>query len=115
MNVFATELGPGCGRVIKGTQLQIMVRPEDFGIHPVNGRRETGNGHIPGRVAGSTFLGRTVRLEVELRGGRSVTVAVPKHEALMSGLSTGMEVTLTVEACQVFPRNGAGLGSVKEA
>ena len=115
VNVFATELGPGCGRVIKGTQLQIMVRPEDFGIHPVNGRRETGNGHIPGRVAGSTFLGRTVRLEVELRGGRSVTVAVPRHEALMSGLSTGMEVTLTVEACQVFPRNGAGLGSVKEA
>ena len=115
VNVFAAELGASCGRLIAGTPIEIMVRPEDITIYPKNGDRSKSRGQIPGTVASFTFLGRTVRLEVQLRDGRLVTVAVPKHEALANVLEPGTSVTLTVDACQVFALNGAGLGPAQMA
>ena len=105
VNVFPTELRGSCGRLIKGTQVEIMVRPEDISIYRRNGGLMV-NGEIPGTVARYTFLGRTVRLEVQLNNGRLVTVAVPKREALANSLELGTPVALTLDSCQVFALNG---------
>ena len=104
VNVFLTKVGAGYGRLIEGTLVEVMVRPEDIHVHPVNGTPQPENGQIPGTVAGFAFLGRTVRLEVELRNGSLVTVAVRKHDALANGLEPGTEVGLTLGPCQIFPR-----------
>ena len=106
VNVFSAEVGKGYSRLIEGARLEVMVRPEDISIYPRNWGQPLENGQIPGTVASYTFLGRTVRLEVELKNGRLVTVAVPKHEALSSGLEPGSSVALTMGSCQVFQQNG---------
>ena len=105
VNVFSTELEGSLGRLANGTKVEIMVRPEDISIYPRNGG-PLANGQIPGTVASQTFLGRTVRLEVQLNNGRLVTVAVPKREAFTNGLEPGTPVTMTLDSCQVFARNG---------
>ena len=110
VNVFSTELGRNCGRLIEGTRVEVMVRPEDISINPMSDGRRPENGHIPGTVASYTFLGRTVRMEVRLRDDTLVTVAVPKHHAFSNGLEPGTSVALTMESCQVFPLNGVGHG-----
>ena len=72
-------------------------------VHPLNGTPQPENGQIPGTVAGYAFLGRTVRLEVQLRNGNLVTVAVRKHDALANSLEPGTQVGLTMGTCQIFP------------
>ena len=114
-NVLATDLGEDCGKLIQGTPVAVMMRPEDIAIFPTNGTGAPGRGHIPGTIASFTFLGRTVRLEVRLRSGRLVTVAVPKHEALGEILAPGKSVGLTTNRYQVFGANGACLDSNEEA
>jgi sulfate transport system ATP-binding protein len=106
VNVFSSELGHGFGRLIEGTPLEVSVTPEDISIYPMNGQRGRQNGKIPGTVSNFTFLGRTVRLEVELRTDRLVTIAVPKHVALASRLEPGTSVALEFDSCQVFRPNG---------
>jgi len=44
-------------------------------------------------------IGRTVRLEVQLRNGKLITVALPKHDALAKNLSPGKLVTLAIGSC----------------
>lgn len=100
--LFRTQLRP----LVKDTLVAIMVRPEDINISPWNGDGRLANGQIPGTVAGYTFLGRTIRLEVQLRNGNLVTVAIPKHRALKDCLDPGTAVALAMHSCQVFPVAG---------
>jgi thiamine transport system ATP-binding protein len=109
VNVFSTELGGNCGKLIEGTKVEIMVRPEDISIRPGGADSWADNGHIPGTIASHTFLGRTVRLEVRLKDERLVTVAVPKQQAVSNRLDPGRLVALSMESCQVFPLNGSNL------
>ena len=106
VNGFSPELGRSYGGLIRGTPLEIMVRPEDITIHSRNGTGELENGQIPSTVASYNFLGRTVRLDVQMGNGSLVTVAVPKHQALAISLEPGTPVALTMDSCQVFPVNG---------
>ena len=106
VNVFSTDLGDTCGPLIRETQVEVMVRPEDISVRPLNEAGPLGNGQVPGKVTSYTFLGRTVRLEVQLRTGRLVTVAVPKQKVLTNTFEPGTPVVLTMGSCQVFPANG---------
>ena len=94
VNVFSTELGDTCGPLIRETQVEVMVRPEDISMRPLNGDGPLGNGQIPGKVASYTFLGRTVLVsEVQLRERklrhRGCAQAKDSHEHLRARYSGG--------------------------
>ena len=110
-NMFLTDLGESRGRLMKNTRFEIMIRPEDISILPLDTEQPLEEGQIPGTISSYVFLGRTIRLEVQLRDGRLVTVALPKRQALANDLRPGKSVALSVGSCQVFPlytdpRNG---------
>ena len=107
VNVFDTELDGDCPIPIRGTRLEVMVRPEDISISPWDDGRDQRNGHILGTIVNNVFLGRTVRLDVQLRNGKLVTVALPKSQALTGALNLGCPVGLTIGSFQVFPVYGA--------
>lgn len=103
VNVFNTELEEDCSTLIKGNHLNIMVRPEDISISPWDNGRPLEEGTIVGTIVGDAFLGRTVRLEVQLRNGTLITVALPKHEAIAKHLDPGRSVALALSSCHIFP------------
>ena len=103
VNVFCTEIDGSFSRLIKNTEFEILVRPEDISIYPWNNGHSLEEGKILGTIISYVFLGRTVRLEVRLQNGRLITVALPKHEALANDLSPGKSVVLTIGSFQVFP------------
>ena len=103
VNVFSTEFDGGFSRLIKNTGLEILVRPEDISIYPWDNGRPLEEGKILGTIVSYVFLGRTVRLEVQLRNGKLITVALPKHEALANDLTPGRSVILSIGSFQVFP------------
>ena len=103
VNVFPTEAGASFSRLIKNTALEILVRPEDISIYPWADGQPLDDGKISGTVVRYVFLGRTVRLEVQLRNGKLITVALPKQEALANDLNPGRSVLLTIGSFQVFP------------
>jgi sulfate transport system ATP-binding protein len=103
VNVFSAELGEDCGRLMRGTHLNIMVRPEDISIYPWDNGPPLEESKILGTIVGDAFLGRTVRLDVQLRNGELITVALPKHEAFARGLEPGRSVTLALGSCRIFP------------
>ena len=103
VNVFRIQMEDHVSRLIQGTPLEIMVRPEDISVHAWEGGRPAEEGMLFGKVVSSAFLGRTVRLEVQLREGRLVTVAIPKQEAVAQELEPGRTVSLGLGPFQVFP------------
>ena len=103
VNVFHTELSDGYSKLVKSSQFQVMVRPEDIAVFSSSGIANSQYSTIPGNIVNRSFLGRTVRMEVKLGGGQLVTVAMPKHEAVSSQLDLGDAVSLEVRSCQVFP------------
>ncbi len=102
-NIWVTQLNGSYGRLIKGTPLEVIIRPEDISIDPWDGEQVLEGGRIAGTILDYAFLGRTVRLEVQLRKGKLITVALPKRDALAKNLSPGKLVTLTIGSCQAFP------------
>lgn len=102
-NVFFTEVEHHPSRVIRGTEFEILVRPEDISIYPWDNWHPPEEGKILGTIVGYAFLGRTVRLEVQLRNGKLITVARPKREALSKNLDLGRTVALVLNSCQTFP------------
>ena len=109
VNVFATAIDGAFGRVVKETDFEVLVRPEDISVHQVNGGSERDGGRLVGTIVNYVFLGRTIRLEVRLKNGRVVTVALPKHQAIGGELEPGRNVALAMGAFQVFPSSeGAG-------
>ena len=102
VNVFRTKLEEDFDGLPKEAQFEVMVRPEDISIRPWDNGRMLEEGRVLGTIVGSAFLGRTVRLEVQMKNERLVTVALPKHEALANNLSPGRTVALSMNTCQVF-------------
>ena len=115
VNVFSTNLDGGLGRLINHPVFEILVRPEDILLHPHPNGHGPEEGTLLGTVKSYVFLGRTVRLEVQLRNGRLITVAVPKHQAVAGDLAPGRPVALTIGSCQVFPSYGPGEDGKGEA
>ena len=101
-NVFLADPGKGWSRLMN-TRSEIMVRPEDISIFPWEGQQLVEERQIPGTIVSYAFLGRTVRIEVQLKSGKLVTVALPKHEAPANDFQPGKEVTLAVGSRQVSP------------
>ena len=52
------------------------------------------DGGLPATIVDYAFLGRTVRLEVELESGKVVAMALPEQERLADGLKPGTAITL---------------------
>ena len=96
-NVFQTNLARGRRGVLNSARFEVMIRPEDISVLPRRNGTTPGKDELSGTVVGHVFLGRTVRLEVRLGGGKVVPVAMPKHEALDHGLTPGTSVGLYVE------------------
>ena len=88
---------------VKNTAFEILVRPEDISIYPWDNGQPLENGKILGTIVSYIFLGRTVRLEVQLRNGKLITVALPKHEARDNDLTPGRSVVLKIGSFRVFP------------
>ena len=101
-NVWVTELDGNYGRLMRGTYVEVIARPEDVSIDRCDEGQDLAQGRMVGTITSYAFLGRTVRLEVQLRNGNLVTVAVPKREALAKRLNPGKLVTLAVGSCQTF-------------
>ena len=115
-NVFRTTLGSGGNGLGTDARWEVMIRPEDTSITPWENGNQPKGGGLSGSIASYAFLGRTVRLEIRLKSGKLITVALPKQEAIAKGLSMGKSVSLSVDSCQVFPqyphpRNGSSSSS----
>ena len=102
-NVFQADLGKSWSRLVDDTRLDVMVSPEDISVSPHDNGRPLEDGRVPGTVVGYAFLGRMVRLEVQLTRGGMMTVAVPKQAALADDLSPGKSVAISVGPCRLFP------------
>jgi len=72
-NVWFTKLNGNYSRLMKGTTLEVIARPEEISIDPWDGEQPVEEGKIAGTVTSYAFLGRTVRLEVQLRNGEPET------------------------------------------
>ena len=103
VNIFSTEPGGSFSRVIGNPEFEILVRPEDISIYPWDNGQPLDRGKIAGTIVSYVFLGRTVRLEVQLKNGKLITVALPKNEALTNDLNPGKSVVLTIGPFQIFP------------
>ena len=109
VNVFSTAIDGAFGRVVKETDFEVLVRPEDISVHQVNGGSARDGGRLVGTIVNYVFLGRTIRLEVRLKNGRVVTVALPKQQAVGGELEPGRNVALAMGAFQVFPSSEGAL------
>jgi sulfate transport system ATP-binding protein len=103
VNVFSARIGESRNHLIPNAEFEIMVRPEDFAVLPWDDQHPLEAGKITGTIVSHAFLGRTVRLEVQLKNGKPITVALPKHQALVSNLTPGGPVVLSIGSFQVFP------------
>ena len=103
VNVFSARLSENRNPLIPNTEFEIMVRPEDFAVLPWDDQQPLEAGNIAGTIVSHAFLGRTVRQEVQLKNGRPVTVALPKHQALVNDLHPGRPVVLSIGSFHVFP------------
>ncbi len=103
VNIWVTQLNGSYSKIIKGTRLEVIARPEDISIDPWDSQEPLGERKLAGTIVDYAFLGRTVRLEVQLGNKSLITVALPKRDALAKNLSPGKLVTLAMGPCQVFP------------
>ncbi len=90
------------GRSPVGGPGSVRLRPEDV-VCSYNGHGLDGEGQFLGAIVNQVFLGRTVRMEVKLKGGGQVTVALPKRDAMANEFRLGGEVEVSLEAFRVFP------------
>ena len=102
VNVFPTKPWESFSRFIKNTGFEILVRPEDISVCPWDNGKVPEEGKILGTIVRHVFLGRTIRLEVQLGNGKLITVALPKQEALANDLNPGRSVVLAMDPFQVF-------------
>lgn len=108
-NVFLTDLSESYGRLVD-MRLEMIDHPEDISMFSWEGEQPLEEGPAP--IVDCAFLGCAVRLEVQPRNGRQVTVDLPKHTALANDLKPGKSITLAMDSLQVFPmhpdsRNGS--------
>ena len=103
VNVFSTSVRADSIHASGESRFNVMVRPEDIAIQPWDNGVSPEQGSIVGTIVSHAFLGRTVRLEVQLRNQKMITVALPKQETLEKQLRPGRSVIPALGDCQVFP------------
>ena len=64
---------------------------------------------MPGTIIRHAFLGRTVRLEIQLWNGKQVSLALPNHQTPAGALHPGRPVVLANGSFQASP-SSAGFG-----
>ena len=94
INRFSSWLEPTYGYSTQDTQLGILVCPEDFSKVAWNDHAPEEQGRVPGSLISHVFLGRTVRLEVQLGNGKQVILALPNHQTPAGALNPGRPVML---------------------
>ena len=94
VNLFSGWLEPAYGHSTQHTQSGIFVRPEDFSRLGWNDHALEVQGTVPGTIIDRTFLGRTVRLEVQLGNGRQVNLLLPSHQTPLGALKPGQPVIM---------------------
>ena len=94
VNLFSSWLEPTYGHPTQDTRLGILVCPEDFSKLGWNDHILEEQGRVPGTIIGRAFLGRTVRLEVQLGNGKRVNLALPNHQTAAGTLHPGRPVVL---------------------
>jgi ABC-type Fe3+/spermidine/putrescine transport system ATPase subunit len=103
VNVFSTKVEANSNGLMQNAEFEILVRPEDMSIQPWDNHQSLEAGKILGTIVSYAFLGRTIRLEIQLKNGKLVTVAIPKHQALLNDLHPGRSVILSIGSFQIFP------------
>ena len=109
VNLFPSWLEPAYGHATQDTQLGILVRSEDFSKLGWNDHTPEEQGRVPGIIISHAFLGRTVRLDVQLGNGKQVNLALPNHQIPAGELNLGRPVVLANGSFQASPSN-AGFG-----
>jgi len=94
INLFSSWLEPTYGHSSQDTQLGLLVCPEDFSKLAWNDHDPGDQGRVPGTIISHAFLGRIVRLEVQLRNGKQVSLALPNHQTRADALNSGRPVVL---------------------
>jgi len=94
INLFSGWLEPVYGHSTQDTQLGILVRPEDFSKLGWIDHATEQQGRVPGTIVSHAFLGRTVRLEVQLGNGKQVNLALSSQQTPAGALSPGRPVVL---------------------
>ena len=95
ISLFAGWLEPAYGHSTQDSQLGMVVRPEDSPKLEWNDHGPNGLGRLPGTIISHAFLGRTVRLEVQLGNGKQVSLALPNRQTPAGALNPGQPVVLT--------------------
>ncbi len=103
VNVFSTTPGRSVRRLLERQQIEVLVRPEDIALRPYSPSDACGNPSMVGTVVDSVFLGRTIRVDVELRDGSRVVVAIPKRAVEVADVAAGMQVSLEIGECRIYP------------
>ena len=94
INLLSSWLEPAYGHSSQESKLGLLVRPEDFSKLAWYDRDPEDKGSVPGTIISHAFLGRSVRLEVQLRDGKLVSLALPNHQARAGALNPGRPVVL---------------------
>ena len=108
INLLSSWLDPAYGHSPPETQLGIMVRPEDFPKLAWNGPATEERGRVAGSIVSHAFLGHTVWLEVQMRNGTQVNLALPNTQTPALALNPGRPVVVANGFFQA-PSPDAGL------
>lgn len=84
-------------------QDEVLSRPRAFSIQSWGKEQQLEEDEITGAIVSNVFLGRTVRVEVQLRNGRPVPVALPKNRAVANNLNAGRSIALSNGSFPVLP------------
>ena len=113
VNLFSSWLEPNFGHSTQDAQLGILVSPEDFSKLAWNDHAPEEQGRVPGTIISHAFLGRTVRLEIQLGNGKQVNLALPNNhtqaQTQAGALNPGRPVILANGSFQA-PPSSAGFG-----
>ena len=90
-------------RFVHNGQVEVLGRPRAFSMQSWGKEQQLEEDDITSATASNAFLGRTVRLEVQLRNGRPVTVALPKTQPVANNLNPGRSIALSNGSFPVLP------------
>jgi len=101
--VSGTMLEDDRSRLVHNGQIEVLGRPRTFSIQPWRKEEQLEEDEPTGTIASNAFLGRTVRLEVQLSNGRPVTVALHKNQAVANNLNPGRSIAISNGSFPVLP------------
>lgn len=97
-------LGEDRSRFVPNGQIEVLGRRRAFSIQSLGKEQQSEDDKITGTIASNVFLGRTVRVEVQLRNARPViTVALPENRGVANNLNPGRSIALSNGSFPVLP------------